>query len=237
MLNFIDSQSGFSLLVKYPIPKLGNSKTFQAFQKGVHKGVLPEPVVRRTLKQLGAYQKGGHFQLTSGQHSDEYWQCAAALQYPWFGLLSSYFLVRKLPANLIRKVDFVVAPAVGGITFADFLSAVSGIRSIYAEKSEDGFVIRSERGFDVGRKIGIVAEDATTSGTSIQKVIRSVESAGGRVSAAVCIVDRSNGEASETVSVRFFPLLTAASHVYSPDSQSCPGCKEKLPAVKLGSSR
>ncbi|MFN3693415.1 MAG: orotate phosphoribosyltransferase, partial [Ignavibacterium sp.] len=54
----------------------------------------------------------GHFLLTSGRHSNQYFQCAKVLQYPDFtskvcSVLSDYF------RNF--EIDTVIAPAMGGI--------------------------------------------------------------------------------------------------------------------------
>ena len=56
----------------------------------------------------------GHFCLTSGLHSDTYFQCAKLYQYPP--------VVKTLAQELAKKLsnidfDTVIAPAIGGIIF------------------------------------------------------------------------------------------------------------------------
>ena len=56
----------------------------------------------------------GHFCLTSGLHSDTYFQCAKLYQYP--------SVVEKLAFELVQKLkdiefDTVIAPAIGAVIF------------------------------------------------------------------------------------------------------------------------
>lgn len=54
----------------------------------------------------------GHFRLTSGRHSNVYFQCAKVLQYPQYN-----DRICKTIADHYRNVeiDTVIAPAIGGI--------------------------------------------------------------------------------------------------------------------------
>ncbi len=57
----------------------------------------------------------GHFCLTSGLHSDTYFQCAKLYQYP--------DIVESLAKDLAKKLenikfDTIVAPAIGAVIFA-----------------------------------------------------------------------------------------------------------------------
>ena len=55
---------------------------------------------------------GGQFLLTSGWHSDQYFQCALVLQYPEY----TEMLCRELVARLSGEgIATVVGPAMGGI--------------------------------------------------------------------------------------------------------------------------
>ena len=60
----------------------------------------------------------GHFVLSSGMHSDAYFQCAKVLQYPKYlslfaDILSSHF------SDL--SIDKVISPAIGGIVLGTCL--------------------------------------------------------------------------------------------------------------------
>ena len=54
----------------------------------------------------------GHFCLTSGLHSDEYFQCAKLYQYPEYTEKIGKMLAEKLSGV---EFDTVIAPAVGAI--------------------------------------------------------------------------------------------------------------------------
>ena len=62
----------------------------------------------------GALQKG-HFLLTSGLHSDTYLQCALVLQHPHLAQQLAEEMARKLVG---QRIDVVVGPAMGGVTWA-----------------------------------------------------------------------------------------------------------------------
>src|SRR5215468_5592637 len=86
----------------------------------------------RVFKDTSALLEG-HFQLTSGLHSSRYLQCALVLQYPehaeWVG--------REIASRVRdRKIDVVVAPAVGGIIVAHETARALGVRAIFTEREE-----------------------------------------------------------------------------------------------------
>ncbi|MBI4970662.1 MAG: orotate phosphoribosyltransferase [Candidatus Omnitrophica bacterium] len=58
----------------------------------------------------------GHFELTSGLHSNQYFQCALVLQYPNYCELLAKGLKEKFAD--FPKPDKVIGPALGGVTLA-----------------------------------------------------------------------------------------------------------------------
>ena len=55
----------------------------------------------------------GHFLLTSGRHSDRYFQCAKVLQYPEY----TEKLCNIIADNFKRvEIDTVIAPAIGFVS-------------------------------------------------------------------------------------------------------------------------
>ena len=57
----------------------------------------------------------GHFVLTSGRHSDQYFQCAKVLQYPRYLKLFGQSIAKKFR---YVKPDLVISPAIGGIVLS-----------------------------------------------------------------------------------------------------------------------
>jgi orotate phosphoribosyltransferase len=168
----------------------------------------------------------GHFRLTSGLHSANYFQCAKVLQYP-----AHTEKLCRLIAEHFRgaKIDAVIAPALGGIVVGQEVGRLLGVRSMFTERKEQ--IMQLRRGFEVtrGERI-LVCEDVVTTGGSVKEVIEIVESLGGTVAGVGIIVDRSGGTASFE---NLFAAMTMQVVTYKPDE--CPLCKEGIPVEKPGS--
>jgi orotate phosphoribosyltransferase len=181
------------------------------------------------FKETGALLEG-HFLLTSGLHSNQYFQCAKVLQYPAHcgvlcGVIAEQFRT--------RAVDVVIAPALGGIVVGQEVGRQLGVRTMFAERKEG--VMQLRRGFAItpGEKV-LVCEDVVTTGGSVQEVINIVHERQGVLAGVACIVDRSGG------TVRFdrapdplVQVLRMHAVAYAP--AECPLCAEGIPAVKPGS--
>lgn len=198
---------------------------------------IPQYLLRMTEQELLSLFRSsgalldGHFRLTSGLHSPHYFQCAKVLQYPanterLCGVIASAFLG--------RRIDAVVAPALGGIVVGQEVGRALGVRTMFTERKDGSMQLR--RGFAItpGEQV-VVCEDVVTTGGSVFEVIEIVRSAGGIVAGVGYIVDRSGG------SVRF-PVRAPADQVallhmnvvaYSPEE--CPLCAAGVPVVKPGS--
>lgn len=173
----------------------------------------------------------GHFLLTSGRHSNQYMQCAKILQYPNYTQELMGMLAEKYKDD---KIDYVLAPAVGGIIIGYELARQLGARNMFAEREEDGSMA-FRRGFELpkGARV-VVAEDVITTGGSVQEVIDIAKEAGAEIVGVAVLVDRSNGTA------KFDARLDCAlvAKVESWEKDECPICKEgKEELVKPGSRK
>ena len=167
----------------------------------------------------------GHFQLTSGRHSDKYMQCARLFQYP--------DIAEKFAKELAGKftgIELVAGPALGGIIIAYEVSRQLGVKNIFAERENGAMTLR--RGFEIpqGARV-LVVEDVVTTGGSVKEVIELVRQMGGEVAGVGCIVDRSNGKVD--FGVPFAAVLSM--EVQSWEADKCPLCREGWPVVKPGS--
>lgn len=187
---------------------------------------MKEKELLELMAELDALQKG-HFLLSSGLHSDTYFQCARILQFPE--------LARELGARLAQhfdtyRVDLVVSPALGGILIGHEVARALGRRFIFTERAEGEMTIR--RGFEIakGEKV-LIVEDVVTRGTSVQEVVAVVEAAGGAVIGLASLVDRT--DESVELPVSLFSLSRVEVATYPPDG--CPLCAEGSPPVKPGS--
>jgi orotate phosphoribosyltransferase len=173
----------------------------------------------------------GHFQLTSGLHSDRYFQCARVLQYPQYtGLLCGELAQRFRPAG----IDVVVAPALGGIVVGQEVGRQLSARTLFAERKEG--VMQLRRGFQIapGEKV-LVCEDVVTTGGSVSEVISLVREGGGKVAGVAFIVDRSGGKVEFAMDPGGVQYSLMAMDVVAYTPAECPLCARGLPVVKPGS--
>lgn len=169
----------------------------------------------------------GHFLLTSGLHSPQYFQCARVLQYPELAGQLSQELARQYSGS---KPDVVASPALGGIIVGHEVARALGCRSIFAEREAGAMTFRRGFAIEAGEKV-LVVEDVVTTGGSVQEVMNLVQTSGGELLGAGFLVDRSGGQVQFSVPMQ--SLLQLKVVTYKPDQ--CPLCANHLPLVKPGS--
>ncbi len=182
--------------------------------------------VLEMFRKSGALLEG-HFRLSSGLHSDRYFQSALVLQYPEFaGALGDALgaRVRHLQATAI------LSPALGGIVIGQEVGRALGVRAMFAERVDGKLTLR--RGFTLSPADRVVVvEDVVTTGGSTRETIDVANAAGATVSGAAALVDRSGDAAN--VLVPLFSLVQMNVATYDPSS--CPLCAEGVPVTKPGS--
>jgi orotate phosphoribosyltransferase len=189
--------------------------------------VMTEEEVLQALTDADAIMSG-HFQLTSGLHSEKYVQCARVLEDP--------ALTTRLAEAMVARVgdyrlDVVAAPAVGGIVIGFAVAQALGVRFVFSER-EDG-VMRFRRGFDIpaGSRV-LVVEDVVTTGGSVAEVVDLVRERGAQVVAVTALIDRGGEKAFDT---EFVPLLHLEVEAWEP--QVCALCAAAVPVYSAGSRR
>jgi len=194
---------------------------------------MKDPI--NVLKESDAMLEG-HFLLSSGRHSDRYFQCARLLQYPDRAAEVLSSVVVKLKSDMASgaiAIDAIVGPAMGGIIVAYELGRQLGLSAFFTERDESGAMCL-RRGFTVepGMRI-LIAEDVVTTGKSSLESAAVLEAAGAKVVALACVVDRR----AEGVPVSW-PLYSAAKvAVASWDAVDCALCKKGSTPVKPGSRK
>ena len=189
---------------------------------------LSENEVLNIFKKTEALLSG-HFLLTSGRHSDKYFQCAKVLQYPQYNES-----ICKNIADYFKnyEIDSVICPAIGGIVVGQEVSRQLNKRSIFAERENKIMSLR--RGFilNPGEKV-LVCEDVVTTGGSVFEVIDLVKQNGANIVGVGFIVDRSNGK----VDFGFPQYSVIKMEVISYLKEECPLCKDGIKVVKPGSRK
>ncbi|NNJ70254.1 MAG: orotate phosphoribosyltransferase [Kiritimatiellales bacterium] len=172
----------------------------------------------------------GHFELRSGLHSNQFFQCALVLQYPRIAGRLCEALVEKMKAELgDLEVDTVIAPAMGGITIGHDVARALGVRFIFVEKEDNALKLRRFK-IKPGERF-VLAEDVVTRGGRVQETIDIVKENGGEVAAIGILVNRSGGKAG--FEAPLVSLLDIEPVTYDP--ADCPLCKQGLELVHPGS--
>jgi len=171
----------------------------------------------------------GHFQLTSGLHSDQYFQCALILQYPDYTEVLCRDLIERMPVKP-DEITTVVSPAVGGIIVGQEIARQLKKRSIFAERQEGRMMLRRGFKLDPGEKV-LVTEDVITTGGSVKEVVELVRECKADPVMALSIVDRSGGSCD--LGIPYLSNLTIQVKAFKPDE--CPLCRQNIPVYKPGS--
>jgi orotate phosphoribosyltransferase len=181
----------------------------------------------------------GHFQLSSGKHSDTYLQCQLALQRPDVALELGRGLAERLREEGLADVGVVASPALGGIVAGFAVAAALGARFVFSERKggADGraMVFRRGQRVDEGERV-LVVEDVVTTGGSAMEVVALCEEAGAKVPGIAALVDRSAGlPQGERPRIAPVALLAVAAEAWEP--QECPRCAAGDPVDSPGSRR
>lgn len=182
--------------------------------------------VQNLLMQAGGLLKG-HFCLTSGLHSDTYFQCAKLYQYP--DIVET--LAKELALQL-KEIDFetVVSPAIGAVIFGYEVAKQTKKRNLFVER-KDG-VMQLRRGYSLkkGEKI-IIVEDVITTARTIFETKEALKEFECEIMGVACIVDRTQGKLDNEFKIH--SLLKSSPVTYEPEN--CPLCKQGIELVKPGS--
>jgi len=168
----------------------------------------------------------GHFQLTSGLHSDRYFQCARLLAHPQHAAACGEALAAKMPGGLTH----IVSPAMGGIIIGHEVARALGLPFLFTERVEGRMTLRRFE-FPEGARAAVV-EDVITSGGSLLEVADLLRAAGAEVLGTAAVVDRS-GDRALDFGAPFHSLLKVDVKTWEP--ADCPLCAEGSEAVKPGS--
>ena len=176
------------------------------------------------LKEYGVLREG-HFLLTSGRHSDRYFEKFRILEQP-----PVCELFAKAVADHFRNknVSVVCGPTTGGVIIAYEVARQLGCRCAIAEKAETGRKIG--RGFRLGQEDRVlVVDDVMTTGGSLRETLDALKPSSALVVGVGVFVDRSAG-------VEFgVPLFGAfRQQVKTYGAAECPLCRSGVPLEEPG---
>ena len=140
------------------------------------------------LKKTDALLEG-HFVLSSGLHSSKYIQCAKLLSHPAKAQKICKSLANKIKKKF-KKIDLILAPAMGGIVIGYEIGRILNIETIFCERVKGKFILR--RGFKInkGSKV-LIIEDVITTGKSSMECVSLIKKANATLLGFASIIDRS----------------------------------------------
>lgn len=188
-------------------------------------GISPDEILQ-IFRDCGAILHG-HFRLSSGKHSDTYFEKFQVLQYPRY--------VQQLCGELAERfraepVDVVVGPTTGGVIIAYEVARQLGTRAIYAEREGQKRVLR--RGFTLlPNERVLVVDDILTTGGSVREVLEMLEPYRVQLVGVGILVDRTGGQV--LMGTRLEALLPLSVQSWQPER--CPLCQQGEPITEPGS--
>jgi len=185
----------------------------------------PENILQ-IFRECGAVLQG-HFRLSSGKHSDTYFEKFQVLQHPHY--------VQQLCAELAKRfrddrIDVVIGPTTGGVIIAYEVARQLGTRAIYAEREGDKRVLRRGFTLQVDERV-LVVDDILTTGGSVREVLEMLNPYHVQLVGVGILVDRTGGQVD--LGVRTETLLQLVVEAWQPEE--CPLCQRGEPLTEPGS--
>jgi orotate phosphoribosyltransferase len=189
------------------------------------------------LRETGALREG-HFEYSSGLHSNEYLQVPMALRYYQYQRMLSVGLSRLLRANSeIRAVASeisIVAPATGGLPVAFGVCEAVRARQVYwAEREHDNEPLRFRQYLQPkpGEQV-VLVDDILRTGSKLQELKRLLESFGASVAGLAVIVYQPTPRTVQFGSLPLYYLARLEASYYA-DAAHCDLCARGAPLEKV----
>ena len=190
--------------------------------------ILTESHVLRLFEESGALLSG-HFILTSGNHSDRYFEKFHVLNQPRHVETLCRALAEKLRDT---RPDVVLGPTTLGILLAYEVAKHLGVPAAYGEKGADGrrFLRRPEH-IKPGQRVAVV-DDVLTTGGSVRECIELVNTQEATLCGVGLLVDRSGGKVTfDAPTAALLPMVVMS---YPPDA--VPDWLAAIPVHRPGST-
>jgi orotate phosphoribosyltransferase len=143
------------------------------------------------LKRTNALLEG-HFILSSGLHSSKYIQCAKLLSFPYLADKICISLAKKIKKNF-KKIDIILAPAMGGIVIGYEIGKLLKKETIFCERVNGKFTLR--RGFHIMKNSNVlIIEDVITTGKSSLECVKLIKKSKAKLAGFATIIDRSTSQ-------------------------------------------
>ncbi|HUJ23668.1 MAG TPA: phosphoribosyltransferase family protein [Bryobacteraceae bacterium] len=196
----------------------------------------PEEVVR-VLRDTGAL-RDGHFEYTSGMHSNEYLQVPLAMRYYQHARTMSVGLSRLLRANpeiraIIPELS-IVAPATGGLPVAYGVCEALRAKQVYwAEKEDDAGPMRFRQYLEQhpGEQV-VLVDDLLRSGSRLLEMKNLLESRGATVLGLAVVIYQPTPNTTDFGSLPLYYLAKLEASYYA-DAAHCDLCRRAVKMEKV----
>ncbi len=191
----------------------------------------------RILKETAAL-RWGHFELSSGVHTNQFLQLPLALRYYQHTRTFSVGLSRLLRSNaeissLIGELS-VVAPASAGLPVAFGISEALRCHQVYWAEDDNGRLrFRQYMEDHRGEKV-VMVDDTLRTGKKLRELRSLLESSGATILAVAVVIHQPHGDGSGFSDVPLYSLATLAPQRY-PGAGRCPMCQAGEPVEKVRS--
>ena len=180
------------------------------------------------LEQSGAILRG-HFVLTSGRHSDVYFEKFRVLERPE---VLSALCAEVAERFRSENIDAVAGPTTGGIIIAFEVARQLGLPAIYVESEDGKKKLRRNKVLEPGTRV-LIVDDVLTTGTSLLESRTAIEEAGGAAIAYAVLIDRSPTGLDLGLPLHGAYRVEAESFA----EDELPGWLAAVPAVKPGTRK
>jgi len=180
------------------------------------------------FQQLGVVSNG-HFLLSSGRHSNEYWEKFRLLEWP---RVTEQLCNQIASRYQLSGIEAVIGPTTGGALLAQEVARQLDARCLLAEPTPfGGRELRRGFALHASERV-LIVDDVLTTGLSLRETLSTIERFRPEVVGIEVLIDRSGGDAISQFGVPCHALLTVSAQTYS--SEECPMCREGVPIVKPG---
>jgi orotate phosphoribosyltransferase len=154
----------------------------------------------------------GHFLLSSGRHSDVYFEKFRVLEQPQV----MEPLARAIADHFRDQgIERVAGPTTGGLIVAYEVARQLGVRAVYVESENGVKTLRRGVTVPVAARV-LVVDDVLTTGLSVRETISVMQSAGAEVVGAAALIDRS--EQPPALGAPLFAAYRVEAASYAPDA-------------------
>jgi orotate phosphoribosyltransferase len=193
--------------------------------------------VVKVLRETGAL-RDGHFEYTSGLHSNEYLQVPLAMRYYQHARTLSVGLSRLLRANaeiraMIPELS-IVAPATAGLPVAYGVCEALRARQVYwAESTDSDKRLRFRQYLEQHpREQVVLVDDILRSGSKLAEMKTLLESRGATVVGMAVVIYQPTPRTYNFGTLPLYYLARLEASYYA-DAAHCELCKQGLPLDKV----